>query len=215
MGWEEERRWERGWLKLIDLSETWPIWPCKDSFAPWRFWINVSPVPLLSNAWVCDYSLTFKRECIKKMSWIKCLKNRTELSKPIFSNFVTYKRKKWWFGWSSRRGGGGAQTHNICFMILLVSCNKKSSKVSNTQRAFLIGRSVVNPLPLLLDLLLDWEVCFPTGLTLCSIMSPWSAMRQASLSEDSFLICINTSSKPSSAISSLIESKENKHQYRT
>ena len=73
------------------------------------------------------------------------------------------------------------------------------------QRAFLVGRSVASDLDLF-----ESVVC----LTLCSIISPWSAMRQASRSADSFLMWINTSSKPSSAISSLSERKKEKNYLR-
>ena len=72
------------------------------------------------------------------------------------------------------------------------------------QRAFLVGKSVVSDLDLF-----ESEVC----LTLCSNMIPWSAMRHASLSVDSFLMWINTSSKPSSPISSLVVKGENKNQH--
>ena len=82
------------------------------------------------------------------------------------------------------------------------------------QRAFLIGSTVASPSPLPLLLLLDWDVCLPKGFTLWSIMSPWSAVRHASLSDDSLLIWINTSSKPREAISSLKRGKENECNYQ-
>ena len=88
--------------------------------------------------------------------------------------------------------------------------NATPSKQSS-QRAFLTGKLATNPPELVLDLLLDREDCFPTGLTLCNFMRPWSAMRHASLSDDSFLICINTSSRPSSTISSLRVKNKNNH----
>lgn len=81
-------------------------------------------------------------------------------------------------------------------------------------RTFLIGSAVDSPPPLPLLLLLDWDVCLPKGFTLCSIISPWSAMRHASLSGDSFLIWINTSSKPIDAISSLERGKESECNYQ-
>lgn len=88
--------------------------------------------------------------------------------------------------------------------------NATPSKQS-AQRAFLTGKLATNPPELVFDLLLDREDCFPTGLTLCNFMRPWSAMRHASLSDDSLLICINTSSRPSSTISSLRVKNKNNH----